>query len=459
MKHRMASRFLASLLNRPHMIEPAAGAAVLAALAPGARLDGYDGEAANDAREQREYQVINGTAVIPIIGEMVHRGSSLRPVSGLCSYQAIDDAVADAFNTNSVTHVVYEYDTPGGMADGCLDLADKLRGYRGRKPTTAVVNVRATSAGYALAAQADRVVITPSGFVGSIGVVAYHFDISKALSEDGIVVTALFAGARKIDGSPYLPLSDEARAEAMARIEEQYTRFCEVVAAGRAHAGLTVEAVRATEAAILMGEAAVKAGLADEVSTLEKVITMSNIENRAPVPGARLAGPGTGDAMKTEEPGDGFKPCEGCTDEAGCKAAGACAKDSEKAKDTGANDDAKAADPATIATMCHTAGVSELTAKLLGGQQTMGSLKAAIADAKEVLTAGTQYGQPDLARRLIGEGVSAATAKAILHDTAARIDMRTQTDTTRSAGQTGKPGGAALDASAIYASFNGKMKG
>ncbi|MBP2291038.1 S49 family peptidase [Azospirillum rugosum] len=448
MSLRLPVRYLSSLLNAPQMIEPAAGAAVLSVLAPNARLDGWDGDADNDAREFREYQVVNGVAVIPVIGELVHRGASLRPLSGMCSYQAIDDAVVSALNDGGIRELVFEYDTPGGQADGCLDLSERLRGYRGVKPMTAVINVRATSAGIALASSCDKVFITKSGFAGSIGVVAYHTDISRLLDEKGVKITYLYAGARKIDGAPELPLSDEAFAEFQKRIDLQYDRFCEVVAANRAHAGLTVDAVRATEARIYLGGEAIDAGLADGFSTLEDVISMA--ETRTSVPGARLSG-ASGGTETSMQAGDDkpFTPCKDCTDDAGCKGKGECAKAKADAEGS------KAADPVAIATMCHQAGYPELIAGLIGkGSVTVGMVTADIDRAKAIADAAQKLGASnDLARKLIGEGVSETTARALLTDAMASRDVHI--DTTRPTGGATAAATAGPDYRTIYGRMNG----
>ncbi|HRJ62476.1 MAG TPA: S49 family peptidase, partial [Azospirillaceae bacterium] len=283
MRH-VTPRLLGSLLNRPQLIEPAAGAAVLAVLQPGARLDGYDGDAANDCRDPREYHMAGSTAIIPVVGELVFRGMRLQPASGCCSYQAIGDNLAMAMADPAVERVVFDIDSPGGMADGCFDLARRIAAFRGVKPMTAAINVRATSAAYAIAAAADRVVIGRNGFAGSIGVVAYHTDISQALADAGVKVTYFHAGARKIDGAPALPISKDAAAIIQTRIDQLHGDFCALVAELR---GLSVAAVKAMEAAIYMGPEAIDAGLADDIQTLEDILTVP--ATQAPPAGATAA--------------------------------------------------------------------------------------------------------------------------------------------------------------------------
>jgi hypothetical protein len=65
----------------------------------------------------------------------------------------------------------------------------------------------AASAAYWIAAQADELVVTPSGFVGSIGTYAIHEDWSKFNEDFGVLPTYISAGKYKTEGNPDEPLS------------------------------------------------------------------------------------------------------------------------------------------------------------------------------------------------------------------------------------------------------------
>jgi hypothetical protein len=97
-----------------------------------------------------------------------------------------------------------------------------------------------------------------------------HVDVSEQLRKQGRAVTHLYAGARKVDGSPYSPLSAAARERFQAEVDWIYDEFVQAVAAYR---GMTADAVRATEAATYRGAAGVAAGLADRVITLDDYLS------------------------------------------------------------------------------------------------------------------------------------------------------------------------------------------
>jgi signal peptide peptidase SppA len=158
-----------------------------------------------------------------------------------------------------------DIDSPGGEAGGVFDLADKIFSARKVKPIWAVANDEAFSAAYAIAAAADRIYLSRTGGVGSIGVIAVHLDQSVAEADAGLKYTAIYAGEHKNDLSPHEPLSDPARAQLQTEVDRVYALFTETVARMR---GLEPAAIKETEAALYFGEQSVAAGLADRIGTM-----------------------------------------------------------------------------------------------------------------------------------------------------------------------------------------------
>ena len=218
----------------------------------------------------RGYNVeTGGIAIIPITGTLVRRTVGLEAQSGLTSYAEIAEQVQQAVADPSVRAILLDLDSPGGEAGGVFDLADQIYAARQAKPVWAVANEDAFSAAYALAASAQRLYVTRTGGVGSIGVIAMHLDQSQADTDEGLKYSPIFAGAHKNDYSPHEPLADPARASLQAEVDRVYGLFVEGVARGR---NLSTEAVRATEAALFFGENGVAAGLADKIGTFEDAL-------------------------------------------------------------------------------------------------------------------------------------------------------------------------------------------
>ena len=219
-----------------------------------------------------DLQVQDGIAILPILGTLVRRSSYIGAASGLTSYHDIEAMAEAAFADPEVRAVLLEIDSSGGEAGGVFDLAQRLRqlAQTSGKPLWAIADEAALSAAYAIASAADRIWLTRTAEVGSIGVVAVHVDESVADAKAGLNYTFLHAGAHKVDGHPHAPLPASVAADIQADIDQLYTQFISLVAGFRR---LTPEAVRDTEARVYRGEAALQAGLADQIGTRAEAIT------------------------------------------------------------------------------------------------------------------------------------------------------------------------------------------
>ena len=204
-----------------------------------------------------------GIAVIPIHGTLVRRAVGLDAASGLTSYARIAADIDAALAAPEVAGILLDIDSPGGEAGGVFELAEQIRVATRIKPVWAHAGDSAFSAAYALACATQRVSVSATGGVGSIGVIALHIDQSVRNAQNGLSVTALTAGAHKNDGTPHAPLTPQATTALQTEIDRLYALFVDHVAQMR---GLDAERVRATEAALFFGEDAVASGLADAVA-------------------------------------------------------------------------------------------------------------------------------------------------------------------------------------------------
>jgi len=288
------ARIATHAFNTPLLIEPSKAMAFLSGLGPrilGRRVE-LTGSDITDApgtgvllarasilasglseslRQQGDapYLVIDGIAVIEIAGVLIHRGGWIGQSSGQTSYEGIAAQIDAATSDPTVRGVALDIDSFGGEVAGVFDLADRIRALRTTKPVWAFVAEHAFSAGYALASQADRILLPRTGAVGSIGVVVMHADLSGQLDQDGVRVTLIHAGSHKVDANPYAPLPDAVHNDIQREIDVLRFLFTETVAAGRA-GRLSQEAAIATEAATYRGVDAVAAGLADEVIDMQR---------------------------------------------------------------------------------------------------------------------------------------------------------------------------------------------
>jgi len=227
-------------------------------------------------------------AVIPVFGSLVQRAGGIDAMSGLRGYEALRADYRKAQADKTFDAVVLEFATNGGEGHGLFDLVDEIRqACLTGKPTYAIVNEYAYSAGYALASACTEVFLTRTSGVGSIGVISRHADYSAKNENDGVRYTTMFVGDRKNDFSSEGPLTDQAKEILHASMVKSYDLFVATVAANR---NLPEKAVRATQAGVYEGQAAVDAGLADAVLSFDQAINRIAQKTTKQTGGTRMSG-------------------------------------------------------------------------------------------------------------------------------------------------------------------------
>lgn len=212
-----------------------------------------------------------GIAVVPVLGPLVARGDWLTQLLGASDYTSIAAAAEAAFAEPSARAVLLELDSPGGEVGGLFDLVERLSALRNAsgKPLWAAASESALSAAYAIASAADRIYVSRTAEVGSIGVVAAHLDESQADAMAGHKWTLIHAGERKIDGHAHAPLSAQAYAAVQADVDALHGELVALVARNRR---MTPEAVHDTQAAIYRGRRGIEQGLADRLGTFDDAL-------------------------------------------------------------------------------------------------------------------------------------------------------------------------------------------
>ena len=211
-----------------------------------------------------------GTAVIPVSGFLTQH---VHVPPYITSTEAVKAGVAAALEDSSVSNIVLAINSGGGQVMGVPELAAAIRSARAQKPVLAAVNSFAASAAYYIASACSRILATPSGELGSVGVYMLHIDASKALEAQGLKVTMIARGTGKTWGNPYEPLAPEALADSQQAVDRLYNMFVRDVAAGR---GLPADKIRNGWGARAVGaEQAVSLGMADAVAPFDEVLALA----------------------------------------------------------------------------------------------------------------------------------------------------------------------------------------
>jgi signal peptide peptidase SppA len=243
------------------------------------RAHGYDVKADANAIEivkaaearQRVTRVGN-IATLPVIGTIAHKMNLMTALSGGVSTELLERDVRAAVADPDVSAILFEVDSPGGTVTGLPELHATIMELRGKKPMAASINALSASAAYWITSAISDISITPSGEAGSIGVYAMHVDESVALEQEGVKVTLIHYGEHKVEGNPWEPLSDEAKAEIQDSVDAYGKMFEKDIARGR---GISVQDVREKfgQGLIFRAKEAKERGLVDRIETRDETLS------------------------------------------------------------------------------------------------------------------------------------------------------------------------------------------
>jgi protease-4 len=178
-------------------------------------------------------------AVVYIDGQMVaDQGSDSNGVA--CSSDVVKN-LRKATDDSSVKAIVLRVNTPGGTPVAAEEIISQMNKTRASKPIVVSMGDMATSAGYFVSSNADRIVANPDTFTGSIGVIWVFKNKSKYYGDEGVNYYVAKSGNFKDLGSDWRGLSNDEKNYVQKIINQSYTRFVTSVAKGR---NLSVDYVR-----------------------------------------------------------------------------------------------------------------------------------------------------------------------------------------------------------------------
>lgn len=214
----------------------------------------------------RAVTVRDGVAVIPVVGPIMRYANLFTRISGATSTQELATDFQAALDDPKVKAIVFNVDSPGGEANGINELSDMIHAARGRKPIKAYGGGSVASGAYWLASAADELVVDDTALMGSIGVVVEVLTREAREGEKRWTITSRNAPNKRPDIS-----TEEGRAEISKSIDALGDVFVAKVAR---NLGVDADQVPAMgdHGGLLVGAAAVKAGLAHRLGSLETLI-------------------------------------------------------------------------------------------------------------------------------------------------------------------------------------------
>jgi ClpP class serine protease len=150
----------------------------------------------------------------------------------------------------------------------------------------AIANGMMASAALWIGAAASELIVTPSGEIGSIGVISMYADQSGLLEKMGVKVDVMRTPNKKARFTGIEPMSDEMKAFVQERINVSYEKFKRSMATNR---GIRIDQVESKFGGgeMLRAEDAMAAGLVDRIATFDQ--TVSRMMTRRAPASARAA--------------------------------------------------------------------------------------------------------------------------------------------------------------------------
>jgi ClpP class serine protease len=219
-------------------------------------------------REESEPEPADGVCVVNVRGPLMHHCEWF-----FDSYEDIKARVANAISRKP-NAIVLSIDSPGGVVSGCFDTARELRAMCALAgvPLFAHIGGSGTSAAYALATAASHISASQTAMVGSVGIIDTLVDVTQQNALYGVNIKLISSGARKTDGNPNVPISDEAMQASQDRVgqlADMFFALCEE------HGYSNANAIRELQANVFTGDEAARLGLVNAVASLDQTIALA----------------------------------------------------------------------------------------------------------------------------------------------------------------------------------------
>lgn len=216
----------------------------------------------------RNVSMRGDVAVLHIKGPLFRYHNWITQILGCTSYGELRKDLQSCLDAG-VKAILLVVDSPGGEVNGCKEMADALFAARGRTITAAYVSGSGASAAYFLGSAASKIYCAPTAMIGSIGVIYTLVDYSKADAAAGVKEYEIVSSQSPAKSQQ--PADASYRGRVQTRIDALADVFVSSVAQYR---GVSKDTVLATfgQGDVFVGQAAIDAGLADQLSDVEQVI-------------------------------------------------------------------------------------------------------------------------------------------------------------------------------------------
>ena len=213
--------------------------------------------------------------LIPVKGVITGQSSKKLFQETPSIVDSVKQQLKQARDDNAIKAVILEINSPGGGITASDIIYKKVLEFKEQTNKKVIVCMQdvAASGAYYISAAADKIISHPTTITGSIGVIMPLINIANLAEKYGIQDNSIKSGDMKSIGSPLKKMSDAERKVLYDIVDEMYTRFINIIAAGR---NMELEDVRKlSDGRIYTGVQALENGLVDQLGYIEDAITLA----------------------------------------------------------------------------------------------------------------------------------------------------------------------------------------
>jgi protease-4 len=195
----------------------------------------------------------------------------------------VKEELRKAAEDPEVKGLILRVDSPGGTVNASDALYHEIMAFKKEKQIKVVACFlgMATSGGYYVATAADHIVAQPTTLTGSVGTIAFKFDVQGLMEKVGVESETVKSGDLKDMWSPFRPATEQEIAIFQSIINQYQAQFLGVVRAARPRVtGEDLAVIR--DGRVLSGDQAFKLHLVDQLGYLSDAVTWAREKAGAP---------------------------------------------------------------------------------------------------------------------------------------------------------------------------------
>ncbi|QWF71105.1 signal peptide peptidase SppA [Methylomonas paludis] len=180
----------------------------------------------------------------------------------------------DAVKDKNTLGVILSINSPGGSPVESAYIYEEIKRLKKLHPDLPFYSVVAdicASGGYYVAAASDKIYVSQSSLIGSIGVIMNGFGFTNVMDKLGIERRLLTAGTHKALLDPFSPVKKEEALHMQTQLDEVHQQFITAIRESRGDRIKAADAGQLFSGLVWAGTDGVKLGLADDFGSIDSV--------------------------------------------------------------------------------------------------------------------------------------------------------------------------------------------